>query len=187
MNKKNFLKLLKFGDPNLRQKSIPIPLETVNNIAYDEKLLLNSFNYHMKVDTTIGLSAIQMGIPKRIFIGVKRGTLKTNFETQFYINPVLLEQSSETEFHIEGCVSVKEYGIVERSKEIQIEYFDIKGKKVIEDFKGFEARIILHELDHLDGILFIDRISNPKWIVPEEKAYEYTTDDGDFRYEKLLE
>lgn len=181
------LKLLKIQDPKLREKSIPFPIKDILNIEKSENLLLKSFDFHMKTETTIGISAIQMGIPKQIFVGLKRNAIKDKtFETQIFINPKLLHSSKETTLHIEGCLSVEDYGIVERAKEIQIEYYDIKGKKIIEDYDDFEARILLHELDHLDGILFTDLIKNPKWIMKMDQVKEYLTENGDFRYDKVL-
>lgn len=96
----------------------------------------------------VGLAASQVGILKRaIFIFNDR---KNGY---FMINPVITNQSVDTEEAIEGCLSYPGYEKkIARSKKITVEYFTEKWEKVIREVEGFEARIILHECEHLDGI-----------------------------------
>lgn len=101
----------------------------------------------------LGLSAPQIGVFKRVFVARVRNKIK------HFINPQLLKFSQKEASFLEGCFSVPLlYGHVTRPAEIDLGYNDKLGKKIQNHFKGIPARIIQHEIDHLDGILFIDHV-----------------------------
>ena len=103
----------------------------------------------------IGLAAPQIGINQRIIV------IMTASGPEFFINPLILKKSLQKDSEEEGCLSVpKTFGEVKRSKKISVEYFDENGaqKKILAE--GLMARVILHETDHLDGLLFIDKAKN---------------------------
>lgn len=107
----------------------------------------------------IGLAAPQVGVSKRIIIV----WLPVNRDDESYpivamINPVILSKSTETESDEEGCLSLPGItGSVERSKAIDVEWIDIKGRKMKKKIVGFGARVVQHEVDHLDWILISDK------------------------------
>lgn len=113
-----------------------------------------------KRKTMVGLAAPQVGISKRIIIVDTTSTgMGETPHLQVYINPVITKRSKQTEPGREGCYSTGNVcGIVERATEITIEAHDRNGQPVSETWSGFTARIFQHEVDHLDGIRFPDRI-----------------------------
>jgi len=163
-------KIITIPNPLLRQKSKPVGkidkkikkvianlLETVKNASEPEGL---------------GLSAIQIGQLLRIFVA-KAGK---NFSV--FINPKIIFASKETlkkvlkkeQQFFEGCLSLPNiYGFVDRSYQIKLEWLDEKGQKKSQSFKNRSAICLQHELDHLDGILFVDRILKQKGKIYELK------------------
>ena len=111
----------------------------------------------MKEKNGIGLSAPQIGVSKRIIV------VQTDFENQDFlavINPKIIKKSRETETGEEGCLSFPGiYLKIKRAKEIEIEGLDINGKKLNLKTKGLLARVFQHEIDHLDGVLFFNRLN----------------------------
>ena len=104
----------------------------------------------MKKFNGIGISAIQIGAPQRIFLAGN--------PAQVFINPKIKDKSSYTKVDWEGCLSCPGAHVrVRRSHSITIQYEDIEGKIIKRKFTGFDARVIQHELDHLNGFLIKDR------------------------------
>src|SRR3989344_2153435 len=104
-----------------------------------------------KDPTGLGLSAPQIGVLKRVFVARIRNRIKS------FINPKILKFSKKEVAILEGCLSVPElYGHVIRPAELDLENQNISGKKTSAHYKGLVARIIQHEIDHLNGVLFID-------------------------------
>ncbi len=122
----------------------------------------------------IGIAAPQIGKRLRIFLVAKEAAVKNADELRsdvsprkkeylVFINPVMKNTSSKKEKDVEGCLSVRGlYGEVPRAEKITIEYLDESGKKRQRGASGLFARVIQHELDHLDGVLFIDKAKNIK-------------------------
>ena len=113
----------------------------------------------------IGIAAPQIGKSLRIFLVAKdmSGAEKRKKEYLVFINPILKNTSSKKNKDMEGCLSVRGYyGDVARPEKITVEYFDESGKKHIRGASGLFARVIQHELDHMEGILFIDKAKNIK-------------------------
>jgi peptide deformylase len=132
-----------------------------------------------KYPTLVGLAAPQIGISKRIvIIGVNAVGGGEQPDLRVYINPVITEVSAETEEGREGCYSTDRVcGVVERAKKITLIAYDRHGEKVIKIFEGFPARVAQHEVDHLNGIRFPDRITSDKKLhwVEEDEFGEYRT------------
>ena len=104
----------------------------------------------MKVHKGIGLAAPQIGLNYRFFM----------METDMYINPVILEKSEDIVIDTEGCLSFPGLSMrVKRAKKVIVEYTDIEGNKQEGKFVNYMSRCFQHELDHLDGITFLDRVS----------------------------
>ena len=110
----------------------------------------------------IGLAAIQIGIPKRIIVlDISRNEEKKN--PMYFINPVIQNKDSQKATYEEGCLSVpNQFAEIDRPKTCRVEYLDYYGKKSFLDAEGLLATCIQHEMDHLEGILFIDYLSKLK-------------------------
>ena len=146
-------------EPNkiLRQKSLP-----VNKIGKDEQRLMDDMLETMYDAKGIGLAAIQVGIPKRIIVmDISKNEEKNN--PMYFVNPLITNKIQETSTYEEGCLSVPNFfAEVDRPKKCDVEYIDYDGKKKILKAEGLLATCIQHEIDHLEGILFIDYLSKLK-------------------------
>ena len=140
----------------LRQISRPVDL---NDETYKEEIkLLEQFCLETEC---FALAAVQIGIPKRI-IYLKNTTLDVPLEnmkhneSRVLINPIVTSRRGHTKYW-EACLScLDNMGLVSRPYEIDVQYYDKNGFKNVQTFKGFEATVLSHELDHLDGILHMD-------------------------------
>jgi len=144
------LKVLTYPNPILQKKA-----ETVQKIGPAEQRLIQDMIETMYTDDGVGLAAPQVGVSKRIFVASP--TAKPG-EEMVFINLKILE-SSGTQIGPEGCLSLPGIsGQVQRAKKIKYEAMDKNGKWIAGEASDFLARIIQHELDHLDGKLLIDRV-----------------------------
>ena len=110
----------------------------------------------------IGLAAIQIGEPRRI-VTMDLAKKDEPKEPQVFINPELISQSGDKNLHEEGCLSIPEYyADVKRPAQVMVRYLDLDGKQHEIEADGLLATCIQHEIDHLDGVLFIDHISKLK-------------------------
>ena len=143
------LKVLTDPDPFLRKVVKDVSDPTSAKI----KQLIEDMKLTMVQEDGIGLAAIQVGVDARVIIvETKDGAIP-------FINPVITKRSEETELNNEGCLSVPgAYAPVRRSTSIVVESLDTAGNEIIHDAYGLFARVIQHEVDHLNGILFIDKI-----------------------------
>ena len=145
-------------EPNklLRQIS-----KTVENVGKEEQELMNDMLDTMYEANGIGLAAIQIGIPKRIIVMdiAKEGKK----EPRYFINPVIVNKDLVKNTHEEGCLSVPEqFAEIDRPSKCEVEYLNYNGKKQLLKVEGLFATCIQHEMDHLEGILFIDYLSKLK-------------------------
>jgi peptide deformylase len=111
----------------------------------------------------IGLAAIQIGVPKRVIVmDISRGEDAPR-EPRYFVNPEILWASEETAPYEEGCLSVPDiYDEVERPARVRLRYLNYQGEAVEEDVDGLYATCIQHEIDHLNGVLFLDHLSRLK-------------------------
>jgi peptide deformylase len=108
----------------------------------------------------VGLAAPQVGINKRLMVYNEHGDAQKWMSEVIMVNPRIVEYSEATDVEQEGCLSFPDMGgDVERSKWIKVEAQNLKGKKIKKKFRGWEARIFQHEYDHLDGKVYIDRLT----------------------------
>ena len=146
-------------EPNkiLRQKS-----KEVDSVGKEEQKLMDDMLDTMYDANGIGLAAIQIGIPKRIIVmDIAKNDEKRN--PLFFVNPVIKNKNSELSTYEEGCLSVPNYfAEIDRPKKCDVEYLDYNGKKKILNAEGLLATCIQHEMDHLEGVLFIDYLSKLK-------------------------
>ena len=144
-------------DPILREKSVK--LEKVDD---ELRALLDDMLETMYAAPGIGLAAVQIGILKRlIVIDISKDQEKKN--PLFLINPEIIFKSKKTSIHEEGCLSLPgHFAEIERPAECQVKFIDYNGKKKELQANGLLATCIQHEIDHLNGILFIDYLSKLK-------------------------
>jgi peptide deformylase len=145
-------------DPVLKQKSKPVegPVTDAHRALMDDMLET------MYDAPGIGLAAIQIGEPVRIIVMdlAKEGEPPA---PRYFVNPEILEASDEMFSYEEGCLSVPDfYDDVERPARVKIRYLNYKGEQIEEDCDGLYAVCIQHEMDHLEGVLFIDHLSRLK-------------------------
>ena len=146
-------------EPNklLRQIS-----KRVEKVGEEERRLMDDMLDTMYVANGIGLAAIQIGIPKRIII-MDISKDANNKKPMYFINPVIQQRATSKSTYEEGCLSVPDqYAEIERASKCEIEYLDYNGEKKLLKAEGLLATCIQHEMDHLEGILFIDYLSKLK-------------------------
>jgi peptide deformylase len=146
-------------EPNKLLRQISKPVEKVGN---QERKLMDDMLETMYEAPGIGLAAIQIGEPKRIIVmDISRNENKK--EPLYLVNPVIKNKNLEKATYEEGCLSVPDqFAEIERPNSCEVEYLDYEGKKQILKAEGLLATCIQHEMDHLEGILFIDYLSKLK-------------------------
>ena len=150
-------KILTEPDPILRKKCEPF-----EKVDEETKKLMDDMLETMYAAPGIGLAAIQVGILKRlIVVDISRAEEKKN--PIFLINPQIIHKSKKTSVYEEGCLSIPgQFAEIERPAECNLEYVDFNGNKKELKATGLLATCIQHEVDHLNGILFIDYLSKLK-------------------------
>lgn len=148
-------KVLTNPDPRLRITAEPVDVSEVKTPEYQE--FADKYAAFMIEADGIGLAATQIGLNKRI-IAVLEGE-----QISVYANPEIIKASTTTIENEEGCLSVPGvYGIVDRAKKIRFRAINRHGRKVEFDASGFQGTIYQHEIDHLNGILFIDKAKSTR-------------------------
>jgi len=146
-------------EPNkvLRQVSM-----SVDKVGDEERELMDDMLDTMYDAPGIGLAAIQIGVPKRIIVmDISRDEDKK--EPRYFVNPIIKKKNDEKVKYEEGCLSVPDqFAEIERPNTCEVEYLDYYGKKQLLKADGLLATCIQHEMDHLEGILFIDYLSKLK-------------------------
>jgi len=146
-------------EPNklLRQIS-----KSVVSVGIYEKKLMDDMLETMYAANGIGLAAIQIGVPKRIIVmDISKEDNKK--EPRYFVNPVIKNKDPLKATYEEGCLSVpNQFAEIDRPSKCEVEYLDYNGKKKFMNAEGLLATCIQHEMDHLEGILFIDYLSKLK-------------------------
>ena len=152
------LDILVVPDPRLKEVSKPVegPVTDAHRALMDDMLET------MYDAPGIGLAAIQIGEPVRIIV-MDLSREDEEKQPRYYVNPEITWSSEELFSYEEGCLSVPEiYDAVERPARVKLKYLDYNGKAVEEEAEGLFAVCIQHEMDHLNGVLFIDHLSRLK-------------------------
>ncbi len=145
-------------DNRIREISQPIDSQYLRSVEFkslctDLLDTLQSFKYG------VAISAIQIGVPKRMFLIQRTDRDGKRESPKYYINPIIESTSEKLVEYYEACLSVnyaQTFGEVERKYWVRISYLDENGNSHTQKFDGLDARIILHEIDHLEGIIFTD-------------------------------
>jgi peptide deformylase len=146
-------------EPNklLRQVS-----KSVEMVDKKEQQLMDDMMETMYAANGIGLAAIQIGVPKRIIV-MDIGKDDKNKEPMFFVNPIIKNKDILKSTYEEGCLSVpNQFAEIDRPSKCEVEYLDYNGNKKTLNAEGLLATCIQHEMDHLEGILFIDYLSKLK-------------------------
>ncbi|KAL7577025.1 hypothetical protein ACA910_006770 [Epithemia clementina (nom. ined.)] len=152
------LRIVKYPHPALRRRNAEITKEELEDgsIAQVSKEML----LLMYAAEGVGLAAPQVGVNKRLMVYNASGDSKRWLDEVVLVNPRIVEYSDAKTVEQEGCLSFPGMnGMVERSKWIKVEALTLKGRKFKRRFTDWEARIFQHEYDHLDGIVYIDRLA----------------------------
>lgn len=158
-------KILTYNSKKLREKSQPI-----KKLDKATLRLIKDLVETLRCSNGVGLSAPQIGVLKRVLVyeykKPKDSTDKTSdLPLTILINPEIIKTFAKTEVGEEGCLSFPNlFGQVERYKKITVKALGINNKEIKFEAKDLEARVIQHETDHLDGVLFVDRLVSPKQI-----------------------
>ena len=143
-----------YGDPVLREVSTP-----VDNVDQSVRDLVTDMIDTLREAKGLGLAAVQVGVLRRVFI-LDLAAVDITASIQVFINPEILEVSEEDIEYEEGCLSFPGiYQKITRPARIRVRAMDADGKEFEMDVSGMTARAVLHEFDHLEGKLFIDRMS----------------------------
>jgi peptide deformylase len=149
--------ILVVPDPRLKLVSEPVA-------AVDDELraLMDDMLETMYDAPGIGLAAIQIGVAKRVIV-MDLGRDEADRQPRYFVNPEILWRSEELAPYEEGCLSVPEiYEEVERPDKVKLRYLNYQGEQIEEDAEGVFAVCIQHEMDHLEGVLFLDHLSRLK-------------------------
>ncbi len=145
-------------EPDKILRKISSPVEKVGN---NERKIMDDMLETMYSANGIGLAAIQIGIPKRIIVIDLKIENKKN--PLYFVNPIIKNKDNLKSTYEEGCLSVpNQFAEIDRPKKCDVEYLDYNGEKKILKAEGLLATCIQHEMDHLEGILFIDYLSKLK-------------------------
>ena len=144
-------------DKILRQKSLKVDV-----VDKDLQILMDDMLETMYAAPGIGLAAIQVGVPKRVIV-IDLSSKEEPKKPMFFINPEILNKSNDNTTYEEGCLSVPgQFAEIDRPNKCHIKYLDYYGQEKEINAEGMLATCIQHEMDHLEGILFIDYLSKLK-------------------------
>lgn len=173
------LKVREVGDPVLTKNCDYIDVNNINNEIIDT---ISDLKETLIYNEGLGISAPQIGVNKRIIvIGAKKENIRYNdaedIPLTVMINPTWKKLSEEKDIQYEGCISVPTIrGKVERFKTIEVKYISENMEMVTKQLNGFFARIVQHECDHLDGIIFLEKV---------KKSNDFSTKENICRYQLL--
>ncbi len=147
----------KIGDPVLRSEARP-----VQQITEKTRTLVENLEDTLRSEEGLGLAANQIGVLQRVVV------VKEEEEMIELINPEIIAEDGST-IEREGCLSVPEREApVARAENITVRYLDLEKREITREFSGLTARVIQHEIDHLDGILFVDKIIDISAVSPQQ-------------------
>lgn len=151
------LDIIEAPDPRLKEVSKPV--EAVDDAL---RAFMDDMLETMYAAPGIGLAAIQVGEPKRVLV-IDLQEEEGVQNPRFFVNPEVIKASDELATYQEGCLSVPEqFADIDRPAQVTVRYLDYDGKEQTEEMDGLLATCIQHEMDHLNGVLFIDHLSQLK-------------------------
>jgi len=146
-------------EPNKKLRQVSLPVEKVSK---EEQNLMNDMLETMYDAKGIGLAAIQIDVPKRIIV-LDISKSENEKKPMFFVNPLIINKDLNLTTYEEGCLSVPDqFAEIDRPSKCEVEYLDYDGNKKLLKANGLLATCIQHEMDHLEGVLFIDYLSKLK-------------------------
>lgn len=172
--------IVQIGAPVLRSRAAEVAPERIASAEIQQ--LISTMIAAMRSAPGVGLAAPQIGVPLRVLVLEDRAELmaklspdelrereRVEVPVRVFINPVLRPVGDETRTFFEGCLSVQGYtGLVERSAEVEVTGLDERGQSHMMRVRGWPARILQHEVDHLDGTLYVDRMLTRSFSTTEQ-------------------
>lgn len=174
--------VIRMGHPTLRLEAQPLSAEEM--VSDEIKALVQDMYDTMEEQQGIGIAAPQIDVSKQIaLIGIPNDNERypdaPEYDIVAVINPIITPLTEEVQGFWEGCLSVPGLrGFVERPNKIQVEYFDLKGNQQKIEVEGFVATIFQHEIDHLTGHLYLDRVKDPTKVSYNEEYEKYWTEQS---------
>lgn len=164
------------GNPILRKKATEVSLDYLLSESFDQ--LMIDLKDSMKHYGGIGIAAPQIGVDLKVAIieltGINRYGEEINLPLTAFVNPKITFLTQEHQGFWEGCLSVPGLrGFVERPSKVKVDYLNLKGEEQELIAEGFLATVLQHELDHLEGVLYIDRIKDPRLLSYQEEFQEF--------------
>jgi peptide deformylase len=154
------LKVVLYPDPTLRRETRPVTEFDAALRATADAMLARMFE-----SRGVGLAAPQVGLSVRLFVCNSGGDPEHPELNRAFVNPVITARGGRRVRAEEGCLSLPQiYAEVERPERCTVRFQDLAGETHVEDFEGFDARVVQHEFDHLEGVLIVDRMT------PADKA-----------------
>lgn len=168
--------ICRMGNPILRKKTSKVSKEHLMSDGFNK--LLEDMKDSMNHYGGIGIAAPQIGIDLQVAIielnGLNRYGEEINLPLTVFINPKVEYLTKDEQGFWEGCLSVPGLrGFVERPKQVRVTYWNTEGDEVVLNAEGFLATVLQHELDHLEGVLYIDRIKDTKFISYQEEFEQF--------------
>ena len=165
--------VLQLGHPTLTKVAQPVDIPIEDATKALVKVLLEV----LKRDNGVGIAAPQIGQSQQVIIIASRPNIRypsaPSMQPLVMLNPKILAESTTLELGWEGCLSVPDVrGQVERFSSVEVEYFGLDNQRHQERFEGFVARIVQHEYDHLNGTLFVDRVSSSTDLMSEAEFFK---------------
>lgn len=185
MNTSTTPPIVQAGNPVLRSRAEDVPVEKITTPQFQE--LVKTMVETMRKAPGVGLAAPQIGIPWRVIVledraellsalsdAEKRERERAPFTTRVFVNPVLKPVGDERAMFFEGCLSVKGFvGLVERAREVEVTGLDEHAQPQTWRVVGWPARILQHEVDHLEGTLYVDRMKTRSFGTAEQAKALY--------------
>ena len=177
----SLLKVAKLGNPILRQIAQPVDLKELRSPNSELQTLIDNMIDTMRKEDGVGLAAPQVSKSLQLVV------IECSFNSRYsdapdipltvLVNPVIKHYGEEKALGWEGCLSLKDLrGLVSRPQKITVEYFDREGKPVTVDAEGFSAVVLQHEIDHLQGKVFLDRMTDLSQLAYVEEFEEFIAD-----------
>jgi peptide deformylase len=174
----SILKVARMGHPVLRQRTKPLDKSDLRNPAvqkFMDDMIDTMYEYH-----GVGLAAPQVHESLAIFVAMLDEDPTEKSEATVFVNPVIVPAGEATEEGWEGCLSIPDIrGMVPRHVAITLKALDRQGKAVELPLKSFPARVAQHEADHLNGVLFFDRMTSMQSLTFLDEYSRYHAKDGD--------
>lgn len=173
------LPIVRLGHPALRTPATPLPLERLREPEVQK--VIDDMVETMRDADGVGLAAPQVALPWQLFVyeAVDPESPAEGIPLHVVVNPMILPEGHELVYDWEGCLSIPDLrGLVPRHSALRVRGFDREGRPLDYPAEGFEARIVQHEFDHLNGVVFLDRMRDLQSLAFYDEWEEYLAEAG---------